>query len=105
MAEYETWVPTAKDAVYRVPRLLRWMAFAGAFGAFYRYSPQTALESLFYLGLVCIGILVFYMAESWTAARDRAAVAAGVPTGGWGAMSTLERFKTDAKIRKSARQS
>ena len=94
--EYDTWVPTLKHAFYRVPSSVRW-AVALATAA---YLVVSARESLFYLALIVAGNAALWAMERWTAGRDRAAIEAGVATGGWGSM---ERMKEEREVKRRAK--
>ena len=100
MAEYETWVPLWKSAIYSIPRPLRLIGLAGGIGTWVYYAKETAQEALFYIAIVVLVNLALYRAELWTAARDRAAISAGVPTPGWGVApgSMFARIALDRKV-------
>ena len=79
--EFETWVPMLKN---NVPRVVIFGAPVLGLAVYAVYKPADALNALFYLGLLVVGNLLLFVLERWSAAKDRAAVAAGVPTRGWG---------------------
>lgn len=98
MAEYESWVPMVKRAMHDVPRPVGWALAATLLVSVCIYSPQSAM----YLAIITVGNLLLWQMEQWTATRDRAAVAAGVPTSGWGSTLRMQeqrevRRKTESK--------
>tara|TARA_B110001452_G_C14970625_1_gene339321 strand:- start:182 stop:481 length:300 start_codon:yes stop_codon:yes gene_type:complete len=95
MAEYESWVPMVKNAMHDVPRPLGWALAAALLVATCVYSPQSAV----YLSIVAAGNVLLWRMEQWTATRDRAAVAAGVPTSGWG---STNRMQEQREVRRKA---
>lgn len=99
--EFDTWVPYVRDNVPR-PVLLGLSAVALAIG--FTYGRSQMLSAAFYLSLLVMLNAVIWKMESWTAARDRAAVAANVPTRGWGidpSKPLLDRFRVDEEVRRA----
>ena len=92
-----SWVPSAKKAMGRVPGGLGWAAFfAVTAGTIWR-APELAKEFGLLLAALTAIVGLLWRMENWTAARDREAVAVGMPTGGWG---TNRRWEEDREVRR-----
>ena len=103
--EYDTWVPMVKN---NVPRSVLLLLVCSGLLLGCTFAPEQAGSAAFYLTLIVAGNALLWWMERWTAARDRAAIQAGVPTGGWGidpSRSLLDRFRVDGEVRKTTHKS
>ena len=92
-----SWVPFAKQAMGRVPGGLGWAAsFAVTTLTIWR-APELAKEFGLLLAALSVIVGLLWRMENWTAARDREAVAVGMPTGGW---DTNRRWEEDREVRR-----
>ena len=99
--EFDTWVPYVKD---HVPRPIVFGTVILLVAASIHYQGWSAA---FYLGLIVGGNALLWKVEQWTAVRDRKAVAAGVPTRGWGvdpSKPLLDRFHVQQEVDAKATQ-
>jgi hypothetical protein len=100
MPEFDTWVPFVRN---NVPRAFVFAALCAATAVAFVYARDSLMSACFYLALIAVGNAVVFYMERWTSARDREAVAAGVPSRGWGidpSKPLMDRFSVDAEVQK-----
>eukprot|EP00320_Phaeocystis_rex_P019667 CAMPEP_0119060802 /NCGR_PEP_ID=MMETSP1178-20130426/4714_1 /TAXON_ID=33656 /ORGANISM="unid sp, Strain CCMP2000" /LENGTH=168 /DNA_ID=CAMNT_0007041939 /DNA_START=23 /DNA_END=530 /DNA_ORIENTATION=- len=94
MADDLTWVPLVKNLMSCMPAGAGWASFLAVSALAIWCVPDLA-RHLGMLVALSVGIGLLWKMEKWAAARDREAVEAGVPTGGWG--SPL-RFQEERQV-------
>ena len=93
MDEGFSWIPFVNNAMGRLPTGVGWGTSFVVSGLAIWYEPGFGLL----LVSIPAGLGLIWWMESWTAARDRAAVAIKMPTSGWGATG---RFQQDREVRR-----
>ena len=94
-----SWVPFAVKVMARVPGGLGWATSFSVCVLTIWHAPELAKEFALLLAVLAVIVGLLWRMESWTAARDREAVAVGMATGGWG---THRRWEEEREVRRRA---
>ena len=94
-----SWVPFAVKVMSHVPGGLGWATSFSVCVLTIWHAPELAKEFALLLAVIAVIVGLLWRMESWTAARDREAVAVGMPTGGWG---THRRWEEECEVRRRA---